>query len=95
MATIITEECISCGVCEPECPNESITEGDEIYLIDPNLCTECVGFHDEEQCAAVCPVDCCIPDPNIPESEDELIERARAIHPDLDFGDSFPSRFRK
>lgn len=95
MATIITDECISCGVCEPECPNEAISEGDEIYLIDPNLCTECVGFHDEEQCAAVCPVDCCIPDPDNLETEDVLIERARAIHPDVDFGDGFPSRFRK
>ncbi|MBI3091837.1 MAG: YfhL family 4Fe-4S dicluster ferredoxin [Candidatus Tectomicrobia bacterium] len=95
MATIITDECISCGVCEPECPNEAITEGDEIYVIDPNLCTECVGFHDEEQCAAVCPVDCCIPDPDNAETEDVLIERARAIHPDVDFGDNFPSRFRK
>lgn len=95
MATIITDECISCGVCEPECPNEAISEGDEIYVIDPNLCTECVGFHDEEQCAAVCPVDCCIPDPDNLETEDVLIERARAIHPDVDFGDGFPSRFRK
>ena len=95
MATIITDECISCGVCEPECPNEAITEGDEIYVIDANLCTECVGFHDEEQCAAVCPVDCCIPDPDNAETEDVLIERARAIHPDVDFGDNFPSRFRK
>ncbi|MEE9196866.1 MAG: YfhL family 4Fe-4S dicluster ferredoxin, partial [bacterium] len=57
MATMITDECISCGVCEPECPNEAITEAEDIFVIDPNTCTECVGFHDEEQCAVVCPVD--------------------------------------
>jgi ferredoxin len=95
MATMITDECINCGACEPECPNEAISEGDEIYIIDPNLCTECVGFHDEEACAAVCPVDCCIPDPNNLETEDVLLERAKRLHPDKSFGDSFPSRFRK
>ena len=52
MATVITEECINCGACEPECPNSAITQGDDIYLIDPNKCTECVGFHGEEACAA-------------------------------------------
>ena len=56
MALIITDECINCDVCEPECPNGAITQGDDIYIIDPKLCTECVGFHDEEACAAVCPV---------------------------------------
>ena len=66
MATMITEECINCGACEPECPNEAISEGEDIYIIDPNLCTECVGFHDYEACQAVCPVECCIPDPNNP-----------------------------
>jgi len=92
---MITDECINCGACEPECPNDAISEGDDIYVIDPNLCTECVGFFDEEQCAVVCPVDCCIPDPNNVESEEVLIERARKLHPDKDFGDDFPSRFRK
>ena len=82
MATMITEICINCGVCEPECPNEAISEGEETFLIDPQLCTECVGFHDEEQCAAVCPVDCCVPDPNNEESEELLFERAKSIHPD-------------
>lgn len=95
MATMITEECINCGACEPECPNEAISEGEDIYIIDPNLCTECVGHFDEEQCAAVCPVDCCVPDPNIVESEDKLLDRAKEIFPDKVFGDSFPSRFRK
>jgi ferredoxin len=95
MATTITEECINCGACEPECPNEAISEGDDIYVIDPNLCTECVGFHDEEACAAVCPVDCCIPDPNRREDETLLLDRAKQIHPDKQFGTGFPSRFRK
>jgi ferredoxin len=95
MATHITEECINCGACEPECPNEAISEGEEIYVIDPNLCTECVGFHDYEACQAVCPVECCLPDPGHVESEDDLIKRARKIHPDKDFGDQYPSHFRK
>ncbi|MBI3073335.1 MAG: YfhL family 4Fe-4S dicluster ferredoxin [Deltaproteobacteria bacterium] len=82
MATIITAECINCGACEPECPNNAITEGEEIYVIDPNLCTECVGFHGQEACAAVCPVDCCIPDTNNVETEELLLERAKKIHPD-------------
>ena len=95
MATKITEECINCGACEPECPNEAIREGDDIYIIDPALCTECVGFHDEEACAAVCPVDCCVPDPERAETEAALLERAKKLHPDKDFGTSFPSRFKK
>lgn len=82
MSTMITEECINCGVCEPECPNEAISEGEEVFIIDPALCTECVGFHASEQCAEVCPVDCCVPDPNIPEEEKLLFERAKQLHPD-------------
>ena len=95
MATHITEECINCGACEPECPNEAISEGDEIYVIDPKLCTECVGFHEYEACQAVCPVECCLPDPERREDEGVLIARARDIHADKDFGTDFPSRFRK
>jgi hypothetical protein len=95
MATMITEECINCGACEPECPNEAITQNDEIYVIDPVLCTECVGFHDYEACAAVCPVDCCVTDPNNVETEEVLIGRARVIHADTDFGESYESRFRQ
>ena len=94
MATMITAECINCGACEPECPNNAISQGEEIYVIDPLLCTECVGFHDFEACAAVCPVDCCVPDPNNPETEDTLISRARRLHADVDFGAIFESRFR-
>ena len=82
MSTMITEECINCGVCEPECPNDAISEGEETFIIDPQLCTECVAFHDTEQCAEVCPVDCCVPDPNIVEPEQLLFDRAKVIHPD-------------
>lgn len=114
MAIIITEECINCGACEPECPNNAIYEGgiewaindgtsikgtytledgssvdaekrltpisDEVYYIVPDKCTECVGFHEEPQCAAVCPVDCCVPDPDRPESEDVLLEKKSRLH---------------
>jgi 4Fe-4S dicluster protein len=95
MATMITSDCINCGACEPECPNNAISQGDPVYVIDPKLCTECVGFHDYEACAAVCPVDVCVTDPNNVESEEVLIARARALHPETDFGDDFQSRFRK
>ena len=82
MSTYITSDCINCGACEPECPNDAIDEGDEIYVIDPALCTECVGFHDHEACQAVCPVECCLPDPKNVEAEPTLIERALHLHPD-------------
>ena len=95
MATMIANDCINCGACEPECPNNAISAGDPIFVIDPVLCTECVGFHDYEACAAVCPVDVCITDPNNIESEEVLIARARSLHPETNFGDSFESRFRK
>jgi ferredoxin len=114
MAIIITEECINCGACEPECPNTAIYEpgvewrfadgtslkgmiefGDgskmdastpqapvskEVYFIVPDKCTECTGFHEEPQCAAVCPVDCCVPDPDIVESKDELLDKKNWMH---------------
>ncbi len=95
MATIITEECINCGACEPECPNEAISEGDDIYVIDPNLCTECVGFHDYEACQAVCPVECCVPDPKIVEGQEELIGRARKLHADKSFPDPLPANLTR
>ena len=76
MAFKITDECINCGACEPECPNQAITAGDEIYIIDPAKCTECVGHFDASQCAAVCPVDCCIPDPDHKETRDELMAKS-------------------
>ena len=95
MATMITEECINCGACEPECPNEAISQGDDIYLIDPAKCTECVGHFEKEACQAVCPVECCLPDPKHPETEAQLVARAKQIHPEKDFGASFPSHFKK
>jgi ferredoxin len=110
MSTMITEECINCGACEPECPNTAIYEGGapyefqgqkhdaiapEIYYIIPAKCTECVGFFDQEQCAAVCPVDCCVPNPDDPETEEQLLAKARVIHPDQTIADDAPSRFRK
>ncbi len=95
MALKITEDCVSCGACEAECPNEAISAGDDIYVIDPSKCTECVGFFDEEQCVSVCPVDAIVPDPEHEETEEQLIAKARQLHPDKDFGDSFPSKYRK
>ncbi len=80
MALYITEDCIACDACLPECPNEAISEGDPIYIIDPDLCTECVGFFDEPQCAAVCPTDACQPDPNHQETEEELLAKKKRIH---------------
>ena len=79
MAYKITEECINCGACEPECPNEAIVPGDEIYEIIPEKCTECVGYYDESQCAAVCPVDSCVPDPDNKESREELQAKAEKL----------------
>lgn len=75
MSLLITDECINCDVCEPECPNEAITQGDEIYEINPDLCTECIGHHDEPQCQQVCPVDCIIDDPDHQESEEQLQQK--------------------
>jgi ferredoxin len=75
MALIITDDCINCDVCEPECPNEAIAPGEEIYIIDPNKCTECVGHYDEPQCVEVCPVDCIPKDPDREESEAELMTK--------------------
>lgn len=72
MALLITDECINCDVCEPECPNDAIYQGEEIYEITPDLCTQCVGHHDEPQCQMVCPVDCIIVDENRIESPEEL-----------------------
>lgn len=75
MALMITDECINCDVCEPECPNEAIYPGDEIYEIDPELCTECVGHFDEPQCQQVCPVDCIPVDPDRQETRDQLMAK--------------------
>jgi len=79
MALYITDECINCDVCEPECPNGAISQGDEIYEIDHNLCTECVGHYETSQCVEVCPVDCILKDPEHEESEDQLMEKFKKI----------------
>jgi ferredoxin len=115
MAIMITEECINCGACEPECPNHAIYEGGaewkfsdgtglrgiinplnntnevdadgnnepvsmDVYYIVTDKCTECVGFHDEPQCAAVCPVDCCVDDPDHRESKEQLLAKKEFMH---------------
>jgi len=72
MALLINEECINCDVCEPECPNEAISQGDSIYVIDPNKCTECVGHYDEPQCQQVCPVACIEKDDGHAETREQL-----------------------
>lgn len=72
MALIITDECINCDVCEPECPNGAITQGETIYVIAPDKCTECVGHYDTPQCVEVCPVDCIPHDPDHVESKEQL-----------------------
>lgn len=112
MSTMITEECINCGACEPECPNTAIYAGGvnwemngasnpalsaEFYYIVPEKCTECVGHFDQEQCAAVCPVDCCVADPERVESEEDLMARARSLHPTKEFAEltAANSHFRK
>ncbi len=112
MATMITEECINCGACEPECPNTAIYAGGvnwdmngasnpalsaEFYYIVPEKCTECVGHFDQEQCAAVCPVDCCVADPNRVEPEEDLYVRAKQLHPSKEFAElsATTSHFRK
>ena len=79
MALIITDECINCDVCEPECPNGAISQGEESYLIDPNLCTECVGHYNEPQCIEVCPVDCIVTNPDKVESREELKAKYQAL----------------
>ena len=79
MSLIITDDCINCDVCEPECPNNAISQGIEIYEINPNLCTECVGHYDTPQCQQVCPVDCIPLDPHNFETKDQLLEKYHKI----------------
>lgn len=75
MSLLITDECINCDVCEPECPNGAISQGAEVYVIDPKLCTECVGHFETSQCVEVCPVDCIIKDPGNVETRDKLLAK--------------------
>ena len=79
MALIITDECINCDVCEPECPNGAISQGKEIYQIDASLCTECVGHYHEPQCIEVCPVDCIVTNPDKIESKEQLLAKYQSL----------------
>ena len=79
MALKITDECINCDVCEPECPNDAISQGIEIYVIDPNRCTECVGHFDQPQCQQVCPVDCIPFNPEAQESKEQLYAKFQTL----------------
>ena len=79
MALMITDECINCDVCEPECPNEAIYQGEEIYEIDPDKCTECVGHFDQPQCQEVCPVDCIPVNPQRIESREQLLAKYHSL----------------
>lgn len=85
---IVPDLCINCGACEPVCPNKAISDGSDVgmdvYFIKPDLCTECVGEAAHEQCQAVCPVECCLPDPKHLEDEATLAARALQLHPDDD-----------
>ena len=76
---MITEECINCDVCEPECPNGALSQNDEIYVIDPAKCTECAGHFDSPQCIEVCPVDCIVHDPAHVESKEQLLEKFESL----------------
>ena len=100
MALLINDNCTACDACKPVCPNEAIAVGDPVYLIDALRCTECVGFHDQEACQVVCPVECCVPDTKRPGKEADLVALAVKLHPDdtqlrarID-SKNFPSRFR-
>ena len=75
MALMITDECINCDVCEPECPNSAIYQGEEIYEINPDKCTECVGHYDTPQCQEVCPIDCIPFNPDERETHDQLMDK--------------------
>ena len=79
MALFITDECINCDVCEPECPNEAIFQGEEIYEIRPELCTECVGHFETQQCVEVCPVECILVDPKHSETREQLLQKYESL----------------
>jgi len=81
MAYKITDDCISCGACEPECLNKAISEGETIYKIDPDKCTECVGVARRSKCADVCPVEACVSDPACKESKEQLLDKWKKLHP--------------
>jgi ferredoxin len=87
MALRITDECINCDVCEPECPNDAIFMGENIYVINPDSCTECMGHHDEPQCKVVCPVDCIELHPEHKESEEALMVKYRNLTDQVNLGE--------
>ena len=79
---ILEEKCIGCAACEAVCPNDAVSRGDgDIFVIDPDLCTECVGFYDEQQCAEVCPVEACVPNPGVRETHEELLAKLENPYP--------------
>ena len=80
MALLIEDSCINCDMCEPECPNQAITLGEEIYEIDPERCTECLGHYDEPTCVKVCPIDCISQDPEHEEDEDSLLRKFAKLY---------------
>jgi len=82
MALYITEECTSCGACEPECPNQAISEGESVFVIKTELCTECVGHFAESQCVAVCPVACIVPHPEVKEDREAVLAKFKSLYPD-------------
>ena len=79
MALLITDECNNCDVCEPECPNDAISMGELIYVIEPRKCTECIGHFEQPQCVEVCPVDCIVLDPAVPETPGMLQAKYQAL----------------
>jgi len=79
LALKITYDCIACAACVDDCPNQAISEGPGIFVIDPQRCIECVGFYDSSQCVALCPVDACVPDPDHPETREELIAKKEKL----------------
>jgi ferredoxin len=81
MAYKITDDCISCGACEPECLNNAISEGETIYVIDPDKCTECAGYFESSKCVEICPVDACELDPDHEETHEQLLEKWHRLHP--------------
>ncbi|MGP1956813.1 MAG: YfhL family 4Fe-4S dicluster ferredoxin [Arsenophonus sp. NC-PE1-MAG3] len=81
MSLLITHRCINCDMCEPECPNEAISMGEEFYQINPNLCTECIGHYDKPTCQSVCPIsNTILKDPNNPETEEQLWNKFILLH---------------
>jgi len=83
MALLINSLCINCDVCEPACPNQAIRAGQDIYIIDPDRCTECAGHFDEPQCVAVCPVECIDPDPALVENQTQLLAKLARLQAEV------------